>query len=298
MVRHSNLAWLRRCHHRPHLPSQDQLLPQRTAFSRSSEHYAAPQPSNVGRLSPQLMPPPPSRPSLDQMPPTNRMSLEQYGRRPTPMQEQQQFMPPTRQSLDQFNSSQQYPPQQYPPQQYPPQQQFAPPSQHQYQQLNVPSYSGRNPNPGPIITPYMQASKSGSNLDRLHFDQESPYPTHRTAAPVRQSARPPSPTALDAIPEGENAGHTQVHIALEIGREHEQHEQQPICPNRLITRRGRAWDRTSTNGSSYGRRPSVNNYASTRTSVTTPDLPLSPQIPNHLVKPAPWTIGHRLRDRD
>ena len=101
----------------PHLPSQDQLFPSGRPSLDRQNIMPPPQPSNVGRLSPQLMPPPPSRPSLDQMPPTNRMSLEQYGRRPTPMQEQQQFMPPPRQSLDQFNPPQQYPPQQYPPQQ-------------------------------------------------------------------------------------------------------------------------------------------------------------------------------------
>lgn len=275
----------------PHLPSQDQLFAGGRPSLDRQNIMPPPQPSNVGRLSPQLMPPPPSRPSLDQMPPTNRMSLEQQGRRPTQMQGQQQFMPPPRQSLEQFAPPQQYsPPQQYPQQQYPPQQQFAPPPPHQYQQLNVPSYPGRNPNPGPIITPYMQASKSGSNLDRLHFDQESPYPTHRSVPSVRQSPRPPSPTALPAIPEGENAGARKSILRWKSAASTSSSSSSQSVPSSDHQTRT-SLDRTSTNGSSYGRRPSVNNYASTRTSVTTPDLPPSPQIPNHLVKTG--ALDHR-----
>ena len=136
----------------------------------------------------------------------------------------------------------------------------------------------------------MQASKSGSNLDRLHFDQESPYPTHRTAAPVRQSARPPSPTALDAIPEGENAGTRKSILRWKSAASTSSTSSSQSAPSSDHQTRT-SLDRTSTNGSSYGRRPSVNNYASTRTSVTTPDLPLSPQIPNHLVKTG--ALDHR-----
>lgn len=305
----------------PHLPSQDQLFPAgRRSLDRSQN--GPPVTGAVGRLSPQPMPvgapPPPGRPSLDQMQVqgASRLSLEQQGRRPS--QEQQQYMPPPRRSLEQFAPPQQQQQQQQylPPQQQqyaPPQQQYVPPpppqqyahpqqqQQQQYlpqQQLNIPVFPGRNPHPGPIITPYMQASKSASSLDRLHFDQESPYPTHRAAPSVQRSPRAPSPTSLPAIPEGEDQ-QPDARKSILRWKSAASTSSASSTQSQAQSERARAsLDRSSTNssgrgvgggsGSSHnGRRPSVTNpYGSTRTSMTTPELPPSPHIPTQFfVKP-------------
>ncbi|KAF8910055.1 hypothetical protein CPB84DRAFT_1743540 [Gymnopilus junonius] len=126
--------------------SQEQLAPGRRP---SVDQPMGPPPANIGRTSPQTIPP-------------RRDSIPQ-GRRP---------------SVDLLG---------------------APPQPQQFQQLSVPAYPGRNPNPVPITTPYMQAAKASSSLNSLHFDQESPYPVR----PMRQSPRPPSPPPLPAIPEQE-----------------------------------------------------------------------------------------------
>lgn len=270
-----------------HLPSQEQLFAARG--SSLDQHNLPPlAPVNVGRLSPQLMPPPMSSRSLDQVPSGSRPSLEKQGRRPS---QDQQFMPPPlpRQSLDQFVPQQQ---------QYPQSQPYVPPQQQQqFQQLSVPSYPGRNPNSGPIITPYMKASKAASNLDRLHFDQESPYPTHRTTS-IRQSPRPPSPPPLPAIPEQERVPDQEINggrksilrwksAASTSSNSSTHSEPQPRA----------SLDRSNTNssGGTGGRRPSVINYGSTRTSVTSPELPPSPQVTGQFVKNG--GLDHRISQR-
>ncbi|KAF8963863.1 hypothetical protein BDZ97DRAFT_1818259 [Flammula alnicola] len=202
------------------------------------------------------------------MPPGNRMSQEQtqtqmqhQGRRPS---QDQHTIPPRRPSLDQL----------------------APPTQPpQFQQLSIPSYQGRNPNPGPIITPHMQVAKSSSSLDRLHFDQESPYPMPTRRSPsARQSPRPPSPPPLPVIPEQEKAVARKSILrwksaasttSTSSSQSTSSSEPQPRT----------SFERPSTTASSRGRRPSIINFgSSTRTSVTSPDLPPSPQIPSQYVK--------------
>lgn len=151
-----------------------------------------------------------------------------------------------------------------------------PPSQQpQFPGRSVPQYQGRNQNPGPIITPHMQATKSASGLDRLHFDQESPYPTHRsTSSLIRPSPRPPSPPPLPAIPEQET-----VTAKKSILRWKSSASTQSTS-SASETHPRTSFERPGSSGSSRGRRPSVINFGSTRTSVTSQDFPPSPQIPN------------------
>lgn len=269
---------------RPSLNHQDMLPP--------------PPPSNFGRVSPQSMAPPPSRTSVDQVQQPHRPSLDQqhmgppggFGRySPQPMATQQQpqaqfhsghrpsqdqhmMMPPRRPSVDQMGPQ--------PPQQYP--------------GLAVPQFQGRNPNPGPIITPHMQASKTSSGLDRLHFDQESPYPTHRsTASTVRQSPRPPSPPPLPAIPEQEK-GTAKKSILRWKSTASTASTQSTNSVSEAQPRT--SFERPGSSASSRGRRPSVINFGSTRASVTSPDLPPSPHIPNQYVH-SKNGLDHRTSQR-
>ncbi|KAH9486339.1 hypothetical protein JR316_0000403 [Psilocybe cubensis] len=237
-----------------------------------------------GRLSPQ-----PSlsgsvgRPSLD----GHRPSLEQQQFQ---QQQQQQFQ---QQQFQQQQQQQQFQQQQF--QQQQPFQQYPHPQQQQhFHQLSVPSYPGRNPNPGPIITPHMKAGKAAtSGLDRLHFDQESPYPmpARRSPQPQSQSMRQsPIPTSPPPLP-----GHTIVSS---------DQEQQNLARKSILRWKSAAASTTAgsapptpvelqpRSASARGRRPSAANLggsssssssgaASARASVTSPDLlpPPSPQVP-------------------
>ncbi|KAF9567857.1 hypothetical protein CPC08DRAFT_680638 [Agrocybe pediades] len=237
----------------PMVPPQRPERPSQEELDLPDVPNMPPPPANFGRLSPQpAVPPMPSRrPSVDQ----------QNG---PPMQMQMQMQP------------------------QPSSNQLGPPAQPPYMgQLSIPSYPGRNPNPGPIVTPFMQAARTASNLDRLHFDQESPYPVRMTPS-IRQSPRAPSPTQLPAIPEQDgkggrksilrwksagssSSGGSSVNGTVSGG------EPQPRS----------SFERPpSANSNPRGRRPSVINFGSTRGSaVTSPDLPPSPQIPNQYVRP-------------
>lgn len=281
---------------RPSLNQQNILPPPpSSSFGRVSPQSMAPPPpsSSFGRVSPQLMaPPPPSRTSIDQVHQPHRPSIDQhmgpqpggFGRySPQPMvtqlhsqvqfhaghrpsQDQQMMMPPQRSSMDQMGP---------------------PPPQH-YPGLAVPQFQGRNPNPGPIITPHMRASKASTGLDRLHFDQESPYPTHRSnSTSVRQSPRPPSPPPLPAIPEqGTIPEQEKSTVKKSILRWKSTTSTASTQSTNSVSevQPRTSFERPGPSASSRGRRPSVINFGSTRASVTSPDLlPPSPQIPNQYV---------------
>ena len=255
-----------------------------------------PPPSGFGRVSPQPMAP--SRSSVDQVHQAHRQSLDQqhteaqpggFGRySPQPMvtqpHSQTQFHPGHRPSQDQHMMM---------PPRRPSVDQMGPPSQ-QYPGLSVPQFQGRNPNPGPIITPHMRASKTSSGLDRLHFDQESPYPTHRsTSSSIRQSPRPPSPPPLPAIPEQEK-GTVKKSILRWKSTASTASTQSTNSASEAQPRT--SFERPGSAASSRGRRPSVINFGSTRASVTSPDLPPSPQIPNQYVH-SKNGLDHRTSQR-
>ncbi|TFK41906.1 hypothetical protein BDQ12DRAFT_568521, partial [Crucibulum laeve] len=148
--------------------------------------------------------------------------------------------------------------------------------QNHPQQLSVP-FSGRSNNPSPIIAAQMQPSRSGSGLDRLHFDQESPYPIRRSP-PVRYSPRPPSPPQLPSIPEKEKIS---VRKSILKWKSSSTSNVSQIPPSEPQPRS--SFERTNMAGAPRGRRPSVINFGSTRSSVTSPDIPPSPQIPEHFI---------------
>ncbi|KAF9055942.1 hypothetical protein BJ165DRAFT_1521903 [Panaeolus papilionaceus] len=310
-------------------PSVDGLPPQ---------HRGQPTPppsAGLGRLSPgpnASMPPyPPGRTSVDQMSVRSRPSVDGYPQQ-QPGQPQHPPFPPNHPQYGQHPQQMQRPPQpphpqqmQRPPQPPYPQQhpqhpqgfhpphpqpgppgppgQFGPGAPGHHPQLSVGTFQGRNPNPPPFIMTHLQPSRSASGLDRLHFDQESPYPT--SIRPARQSPRPPSPTPLPIIPEGEknlntnmNGGNNYPPASANTGTRKsilkkngangssissmhsvEQHYQVPASAPASRS----SFERPPSAGASRGRRPSVINFGSTRSSVTSPDLPPSPQIPSHLI---------------
>lgn len=252
----------------PPMPSPASLEQMRHRTRPSQDYNMMPPQSNIGRISPQpvLNPPPRS----DSMYSSHSSHSSLSSRRPSV---DQQNAPPMQPSS---NSNQ-----------------LGPPTQPPYMgQLSIPSYPGRNPNPGPIITPFMQAAKAASSLDRLHFDQESPYPV-RMSPPVRQSPRPPSPTQLPAIPEQENKGTRKSILRWKSAGSASSVNSSASATAEPQPRS--SFERPSANGNSRGRRPSVINFGSTRASATSPELPPSPQIPNQYVKPG--GLEHRQSQR-
>ncbi|PPQ72136.1 hypothetical protein CVT24_002407 [Panaeolus cyanescens] len=285
----------------PQYPNGRTSIDQMSVRSRPSvDGYPQPPPPIPPNHSqynhPQQMqrPPQPPHPQQMQRPPQP----------PHPQQMQRPLQPPYPQQHPQHPQGF-YPP--HPPHPQPgppgPPGQFNGPGHHP--QLSVGSFQGRNPNPPPIVMTHLQPSRSATGLDRLHFDQESPYPT--SFRPARQSPRPPSPTPLPIIPEGEknynnpalnmnggnnypasaNAG-TRKSILKKNGVNGSsissmnsldpQHQIPASAPPSRTS-----FERPPSANGSRGRRPSVINFGSTRSSATSPELPPSPPVPNHLV---------------
>lgn len=145
-------------------------------------------------------------------------------------------------------------------------------------QLSVPSHPGVNHN-SPTTTTYPQHISKASNLDRLYFDQESPYPV-RCSPPVRQASRPPSPPPLPAIPKQEKPARK----SILKWKSSTNHTTNPSIGHTSESQPRSSLERPGPVVNSRGRRPSVINFGSTRASVTSPDLlPPSPQIPEHFV---------------
>jgi hypothetical protein len=224
-----------------------------------------------GRTSPMVPPPRPERPSEDQLylpdvpglPPTHLSPQllssqppprEHTSRRPS--QDQHITLPPSRPSLDQVNS---------------------PIQLVHSNQLSVPLHPGVNHN-SPTMTMYPQHISKASNLDRLYFDQESPYPVRRSP-PVRQVSRPPTPP-LPAIPKQEKPARK----SILKWKSSTNHTTNPSISHTSESQPRSSFERPGAVVNSRGRRPSVINLGSTRASVTSPDLlPPSPQIPEHFV---------------
>jgi len=131
-------------------------------------------------------------------------------------------------------------------------------------------HPGKNRN----LTTHPQPARA-ANLDRLHFDQESPYPVHCNP-PVRQSPHPPSPP-LPSIPEQEKPARKSI-------LKWKGHTTNPSVTAASEAQPRSSFERPGATVTSRGRRPSVINFGSTRASVTSPDLlPPSPRLPDHLV---------------
>ena len=219
---------------------------------------------------------PPSRPSLDQLsPPIQLVHSNQFSaplhpgissqpplrdhmhtsRRPS--QDQHITVPPSRPSLDQLSPSIQL---------------------VHSTPFSAPLHPGINRN-GPIMTTHPQHVKA-SNLDRLHFDQESPYPVRRSP-PVRRPPSPPPIPPLPSIPEQEKPTAPKSILKWKSSTNHVTH------PSVSHTSEGQprsGFERPGSASNSRNRRPSVINFGSTRASVTPSDpLPPSPQIPEHFI---------------
>ncbi|TFK26809.1 hypothetical protein FA15DRAFT_692946 [Coprinopsis marcescibilis] len=159
-----------------------------------------------------------------------------------------------------------------------------PPVPQQMSGLSVPQYAGRN-SASPIIPTQMLPGRQGGALDRLHFDQESPYPN--PIRPVRQPTREPSPPRQQQY-QGplSNHQHPQQHP-----QQHQQQQQQqthlPSIPERKSILKWKSsgpnqtqqqeyrsesrtsFDRMSMKSVRSGRNPSV-------ASVSAGDLPSPP----------------------
>lgn len=220
-----------------------------------------------GRSSPHVPPVRPDRPSeehidLPDIPPIP-MTPGAYGRfsplPPPPPESRSKEMPP--------------PP---PPPERRPSYDIPPPPQSAPAQLSVP-FMGRPNGPSPIVATQMQPSRGTGGLERFHFDQESPYPypTRRTPAVTRYAPRPPSPPQMPSIPEKEKATTRKSILKSWKSTSSGSISKPPTAEPRSSFERPNAGGR--------GRRPSVITFGSSRTSVTSPDIPPSPQIPENLV---------------
>ncbi|KAF9469706.1 hypothetical protein BDZ94DRAFT_1243073, partial [Collybia nuda] len=242
----------------------------RKSNKSSSTSTLPPTQSTVGRSSTQLQRP--ERPSEDEGTPKTPI-LGRFS---------PQLVPP-RPSQEQMLAPQ--------PQQLPiPQQLQQPPT----------SFNGRSPNPGPIVAAQMQPGRGGSTLDRLHFDQESPYPTRRAPYPSRPSSPPalpsPSPQTSDLplpnipppalstggaplLPEKEKPSVRKSILKSWKSATASISQSAPPLPEPRSSIEPRAsTERPNANGT-RGRRPSVLNFGSTRGSAS-PDIPTSPPIPH------------------
>ena len=197
----------------------------------------------IPRLSPQLIPHPQPQPQL-------RSSLDHSSGRRTP-QDQLMPPPPSRPSLEQLR----------PP-------------------LSIPMYQGRNRHAGPVSAPMMQASRSASHLDRLHFDQESPYPTRLSSAPRPSSSGRASPPS-----EPEKAATPTTTTAPKSILKHKNGGQNGHVPSSSTyeTSTPHGFERPGANTGGR-RRPSVINFGSTRgTTTTTNEMLRNPQVPTQLM---------------
>jgi hypothetical protein len=236
--------------------------------------------SAVGRSSPQLLPPRSERHSQDH--PEGPPKTPTFGR----------FSPqlaPPRPSQEQLLVPQ------HPQLPIPQPQQLSIPQQPQ--QPPIP-FNGRSSNPTPIVAAQMRPGRGGAALDRLHFDQESPYPTRRGPYPSRPSSPPalPSPSQMTNLPlpsapplsippanippppEKEKTG-VRKSILKSWKSATGNVTQPPLVPEPRAS-----LERPNANGI-RSRRPSVLNFGSTRGSVvsSSPDIPPSPPIPHQFI---------------
>ena len=129
------------------------------------------------------------------------------------------------------------------------------------------------------MIPHPQHVKA-SNLDRLHFDQESPYPVRRSP-PVRRPPSPPPIPPLPPIPEQEKPTARKSILKWKSSTNHATH---PSITQTSEAQPRSSFERPGAGLNSRNRRPSVVNFGPTRASVTSPDpLPPSPQIPEHFI---------------
>ncbi|GLB35744.1 hypothetical protein LshimejAT787_0300320 [Lyophyllum shimeji] len=241
-------------------------------------------------------PPLPERPSqeLHDGPPKTP-TFGRFSPQPAPPRQSQDMPPPIPQAAPLLSAPPPHPQQQIP----------IPPSQ----QLSVPTgtFNGRGANSSPIMAAQMLPSKSGSTLDRLHFDQESPYPTRRNPSYSRPPSPPPVPSpsaqTMHLPPTAPPTARENIPPSLAPGGVAQDKEKPSIRKSIL-----KGWKSSSTSaagppqqqsaepvpraslerpnaGAPRGRRPSVLNFGSTRSTAVSPppDTLPSPQIPQQYI---------------
>ena len=229
--------------------------------------------TSSGRSSPMAPPPRPERPSEEQldlpdvpdMPAPARLSPQPLSSQPSP---REQMHPSRRPSQDQYIAL---------PPSRPSLEQLSPPIQLVHsKQLSVPLHPGKNRNSPTARSTQPQDATMAANLDRRHFDQQSPYPVHR-CPPVRQSPRPPSPPPMPPIPEQEKPTARKSILKWKSSTSHD--------TNASVSEEAQSrssFERAAGAAVSSRGRPSVINFGSTRTSVTDP-LPSHPPIPDYFI---------------
>ncbi|EFI28701.1 hypothetical protein CC1G_13727 [Coprinopsis cinerea okayama7 len=258
---------------RPERPSQENLdLP---------DVPALPAGSNYGRFSPQ--------PGMNNRPPSR--ASQESSRRPSGEMSRTPSMGSNRPSMDYSGIPQNRRPSmdQRPQESMPP----LPPPMMNQQGLSVP-FANRGNNNSPIIPTQMLPSRTGGALDRLHFDQESPYPNPiRT---VRYAPRTPSPPQQQLLQQQQQHFMQQQQQQGQLASIPEQQQQQEQLARKSILKwkssaganhhsqeyePRSSFDRTSYNGAAAaggphgGRKASVTNFTS--------DMPPpSPFLPDHL----------------
>lgn len=172
--------------------------------------------------------------------------------------------------------------------------------------LNVPQFMGRSQNSSPIVVSNMQQYARRNTYDRLHFDQESPYPIRRTSPapspPTRYVTQPPSPPMmpppepapstppLSQMPESQKNSvrksilkwKNSAAASLSSSSQSPSPLQSNFAPSAQTP--VRESERPQSNSTVRSRRPSVLNFGSARSSTVStspppPDIPPSPQIP-------------------
>lgn len=175
-------------------------------------------------------------------------------------------------------------------------------------QLKIPTHpplASRLPGPSPIIPSKMlPVSRSGTPLDRLHFDQESPYPM-----PARRptySSQPPSqpqpqqiPAPVTSLPDSQKNNVRKSILKWKSAAAGGQHQSTSSISS-MTTSTSQASPSLSAGAggpapssqprpqsAARPRRPSVLNFGSTRGSVSgpspPPEIPPSPPIPEQFL---------------
>ncbi|KAG6911355.1 hypothetical protein DXG01_001026 [Tephrocybe rancida] len=309
---------------RPERPSQEQSdePPKTPIFGRFSPQPAPHRrsqdvpPPPVPQAPPQLSVPvaPQQQRPIPQLQPSPQ---------PQPQQPPQALTPPvpTPQPHQRSSISHPQPQPALSPQQRPPiphgqqQPQYPVPPAHPHhqsmtipQQLSVPPppFNGRSANPQPIVATQMRPSRSNSTLDRFQFDQESPYPITRRAPTGSRPASPPpvpspTPQTIQLPPPTPTMSHESLPKPMIMGPPMVPPEKPNIRKSIL-----KGWKSSSISstasaqqavgeprsslerpnaGAVRGKRPSVLNFGSSRSSVVSPplDIPPSPQIPQQFM---------------
>lgn len=191
------------------------------------------------------------------------------------------------------------------------------------QQLGVPQpqprsgpYGMRAAHTGPIVAAQMQPNRGNASADRLHFDQETPYPIRRmppspqpnpppnlpsssprfSDLPLASTPPPAIPPSSAHLSEKERPSARKSILKGWKSATSSTMQPSPMTESRSSTEKQNMErqsmerppvERSNANGATRSRRPSILNLGSSRTSPVSPspDIPPSPQIPQQYINP-------------